>query len=51
MSGDPQQDYFSNGITEVLTSDLSRIASLFVITLRNTAFSYRGKARNVQEIG
>jgi adenylate cyclase len=49
LSGDPQQDYFSNGITEVLTSDLSRIASLFVIA-RNTAFSV-GKARNVQEVG
>jgi adenylate cyclase len=49
MSGDPQQDYFSNGITEVLTSDLSRIASLFVIA-RNTAFSI-GKSRNVQEVG
>jgi adenylate cyclase len=50
MSGDPQQDYFSNGITEVLTSDLSRISSLFVIA-RNTAFTYRGKATNVQAIG
>ena len=50
MSGDPQQDYFSNGITEVLTSDLSRIASLFVIA-RNTAFTYKGKAANVQDIG
>src|SRR5262249_43229367 len=50
MSGDPQQDYFSNGITEVLTSDLSRIASLFVIA-RNTAFTYQGKPRNVQEVG
>ena len=50
MSGDSQQDYFSNGITEVLTSDLSRIASLFVIA-RNTAFTYKGKAVNVQEIG
>jgi TolB-like protein/Flp pilus assembly protein TadD len=50
MSGDPQQDYFSNGITEVLTSDLSRISSLFVIA-RNTAFTYKGKAINVQEIG
>jgi TolB-like protein/Flp pilus assembly protein TadD len=50
MSGDPQQDYFSNGITEVLTSDLSRIASLFVIA-RNTAFTYKGKAINVQEVG
>jgi adenylate cyclase len=48
-SGDPQQDYFSNGITEVLTSDLSRISGLFVIA-RNTAFSI-GKSRNVQEVG
>src|SRR5207237_7172451 len=50
MSGDSQQDYFSNGITEVLTSDLSRLSSLFVIA-RNTAFTYRGKAINVQGIG
>ncbi|MBI3796275.1 MAG: tetratricopeptide repeat protein, partial [Deltaproteobacteria bacterium] len=50
MSGDSQQDYFSNGITEVLTSDLSRISSLFVIA-RNTAFTYKGKAANVQEVG
>jgi adenylate cyclase len=49
MSKDPEQDYFSNGITEVLTSDLSRISSLFVIA-RNTAFSI-GKSRNVQEVG
>src|SRR5262249_50198601 len=50
MSGDPQQDYFSNGITEVLTSDLSRISSLFVIA-RNTAFTYKGKATNIQDVG
>jgi TolB-like protein/class 3 adenylate cyclase/Tfp pilus assembly protein PilF len=50
MSKDPEQDYFSNGITEVLTSDLSRISSLFVIA-RNTAFTYKGKAINVQEVG
>ena len=50
MSNDSAQDYFSNGITEVLTSDLSRIASLFVIA-RNTAFTYKGKAANVQEVG
>jgi adenylate cyclase len=50
MSGDPQQDYFSNGITEVLTSDLSRISSLFVIA-RNTAFTYKGKSVNVQDVG
>jgi TolB-like protein len=50
MSKDPEQDYFNNGITEVLTSDLSRIASLFVIA-RNTAFTYKGKAVNVQDVG
>ncbi|HEV8718414.1 MAG TPA: adenylate/guanylate cyclase domain-containing protein, partial [Candidatus Binatia bacterium] len=49
MSGDPQQDYFSNGITEVLTADLSRLSSMFVIA-RNTAFGI-GKPRNVQEVG
>jgi TolB-like protein len=49
MSKDPEQDYFSNGITEVLTSDLSRVSSLFVIA-RNTAFTYKGKAVNVQDI-
>ncbi|HEV8711625.1 MAG TPA: adenylate/guanylate cyclase domain-containing protein [Candidatus Binatia bacterium] len=50
MSGDPGQKYFSDGITEVLTSDLSRISSLFVIA-RNTAFTYEGKPVNVQEVG
>ena len=50
MSKDFEQDYFSNGITEVLTSDLSRISSLFVIA-RNTAFTYKGKATNVQNVG
>ena len=50
MSKDPEQDYFSNGITEVLTSDLSRISSLFVIA-RNTAFTYKGKAVNIQAVG
>src|SRR5262245_716040 len=49
MSKDPGQEYFSNGITEVLTADLSRISSLFVIA-RNTAFTYKGKAVNVQDI-
>jgi adenylate cyclase len=50
MSKDPEQDYFSNGITEVLTSDLSRISSLFVIA-RNTAFTYKDKSVNVQDVG
>jgi adenylate cyclase len=50
LSNDPAQDYFSNGITEVLTSDLSRISSLFVIA-RNTAFTYQGKPVNIQDVG
>jgi adenylate cyclase len=50
MSNDPDQEYFSDGITEVLTSDLSQISSLFVIA-RNSAFTYKGKAVKVQDVG
>jgi TolB-like protein/Flp pilus assembly protein TadD len=50
MSKDSEQEYFSDGITEVLTSDLTRISSLFVIA-RNTAFTYKGKPVNTQEVG
>src|SRR4029453_3488491 len=50
MSKDPEQDYFSDGLTEVLTSDLSKISSLFVIA-RNSAFTYKGKAVKVQDVG
>ncbi len=50
LSKDPAQDYFSNGITEVLTSDLSRISSLFVIA-RTTAFTYQGNPVNLQAVG
>jgi len=49
MSKDPDQDYFSDGLTETLTGDLSKISSLFVIA-RNSAFTYKGKAVNMQEI-
>src|SRR5689334_8108765 len=49
MSEDPKQEYFSDGLTDVLTGDLSRISSLFVIA-RNSAFTYKGKAVNMQEI-
>ncbi|MBI3757665.1 MAG: tetratricopeptide repeat protein [Deltaproteobacteria bacterium] len=49
MSEDSKQDYFSDGITEDITSSLSKISSLFVIA-RNSAFTYRGKATKVQEI-
>ena len=49
LSGDPEQEYFSDGLTEVLTGDLSRISSLFVIA-RNSAFTYKGKAVKVQDV-
>jgi adenylate cyclase len=49
MSGDPGQEYFSDGLTEDLTSDLTRISSLFVIA-RNSAFTYKGRAVKVQEV-
>ena len=49
MSKDPEQEYFSDGLTDVLTGDLSRISSLFVIA-RNSAFTYKGKAVNMQDI-
>jgi adenylate cyclase len=49
MSNDPEQEYFSDGITEDLTTDLSRIAGLFVIS-RNSAFTYKGKAAKAQDI-
>jgi TolB-like protein len=49
LSGDPTQDYFSDGLTEEITSALSQIASLFVIA-RTSAFTYKGKAAKVQDI-
>jgi TolB-like protein/DNA-binding winged helix-turn-helix (wHTH) protein len=50
LSGDPEQEYFSDGLTEILTGDLSKISSLFVIA-RNSAFTYKGKAVKVQDVG
>lgn len=50
MSGDPEQEYFSDGISEDLITDLSKISSLFVIA-RNSTFAYKGKSVKVQEIG
>ena len=49
LSNDPEQEYFSDGLTEVLTGDLSRISSLFVIA-RNSAFTYKGQAVKVQDV-
>ena len=50
LSGDPAQDYFADGITENLTTDLSRIRDSFVIA-RNTAFTYKGKPIDAKQIG
>jgi adenylate cyclase len=50
LSGDPTQDYFADGVTENLTTDLARIRDSFVIA-RNTAFSYKGKIVDAKEIG
>ncbi len=49
ISGDPEQEYFSDGLTEDLTTDLSKISGLFVIA-RNSSFVYKGKAVDVGEI-
>jgi adenylate cyclase len=50
LSGDPAQDYFADGVTENLTTDLSRIRDSFVIA-RNTAFTFKGKSIDAKEIG
>jgi TolB-like protein len=49
MGNDPAQEYFSDGITEDLTTALSQLSGLFVIA-RNSAFTYKGKAVKVQEV-
>ena len=50
IGGDPEQEYFVDGVTESLTTDLSRISGSFVIA-RNTAFTYKGKRVDVKQIG
>ena len=50
LSSDPSQEYFADGITDNLTTDLSRIRNSFVIA-RNTAFSFKGKNVDAREIG
>src|SRR6266568_8668677 len=49
MSGDPEQEYFSDGITEDIITDLSKVSGLFVIA-RNTAFTCKGKTVEVPEV-
>jgi TolB-like protein/class 3 adenylate cyclase/tetratricopeptide (TPR) repeat protein len=50
LSGDPEQEYFSDGLTEDIITELSRFKSLFVAA-RNSAFHYKGKSPNVQSVG
>src|SRR2546423_8284626 len=49
MSGDPEQEYFSDGISEDIITDLSKISSLHVVS-RNTAFTFKGKAVDVGQV-
>ena len=50
LSGDAERDYFVDGVTESLTTDLSRISGSFVIG-RHTAFTYKGKVVDLKQIG
>src|SRR5437868_13565229 len=50
MSGDPEQEYFADGVVEDIITALSRFKSLFVIA-RNSSFTYRGKAVDVKQVG
>ncbi len=50
MSGDSEQEYFSDGITEDIITDLSKVSGLFVIA-RNSTFVYKGKPVQVQQVG
>src|SRR4051812_33196344 len=50
MSGDPEQDYFADGVVEDIITALSRVKSFFVIA-RNSSFSYKGRAVDVRQVG
>jgi len=50
LIGDPEQEYFSDGVTEDIITELSRFHSLFVIA-RNSSFSYKGKLPDVRRVG
>jgi adenylate cyclase len=50
MSEDPKQEYFSDGMTDDLINDLSKISGLFVIA-RNSVFTYKGKSMKVEQVG
>ena len=50
LSGDPEQDYFADGVVEDIITELSRVRWLFVIA-RNSSFTYRGRAVDVKQVG
>ena len=50
MSGDPEQEYFADGMVEDIITALSRMSWLFVIA-RNSSFTYKGKAVDVKQVG
>jgi adenylate cyclase len=50
MSADPKEDYFSDGITEQIISELARFRGLYVVA-RNSTFQYKGRALDVREVG
>ncbi len=50
MSGDPEQDYFADGISEDIITALSKLSQLFVIA-RNSSFTFKGQNVNVQDVG
>jgi adenylate cyclase len=50
LSNDPEQEYFADGITDDLTTDLSRLPGSLVIA-RNTAFTFKGKPTDAKQIG
>jgi len=50
LSGDPEQEYFADGVVEAITATLSRIRSFFVIA-RNSAFAYKGKSPDLRQVG
>ena len=50
MSGDPEQEYFADGMVEEITTALSRFPQLFVVA-RNSSFAYKGRAVDVKQVG
>ena len=49
LSNDPEQEFFSDGITEDIITDMSNVSGLFVLS-RNTVFAYKGRAQNLERI-